>query len=41
MHAPFRQVLIPVLRAGALVGLAMMLILGLLPAVLAAPAGRN
>jgi hypothetical protein len=41
MHAPFRQVFVPVLRAGALIGLAMLLILGLLPAILAAQAGRT
>jgi hypothetical protein len=41
MHAPFRQVLVPVLRTGALIGLAMLLILGLFPAILAAEAGRT
>jgi hypothetical protein len=41
MHAPLRQVLVPVLRAGALIGLAMLLILGLFPAILAAQAGRS
>lgn len=40
MQAPFRQVFVPVLRAGALIGLAMLLILGLFPAILAAQAGR-
>jgi hypothetical protein len=41
MHAPLRQVLVPVLRAGAMVALAMLLILGLFPAILAAQAGRT
>ena len=41
MHAPLRQVFVPVLRAGALIGLAMLLILGLLPQILAAEAGRT
>jgi len=39
VHAPIRQVVVSVLRTGLLVGLAMLLILGLLPAVLAAEAG--
>ena len=41
MHAPFRQILVPILRAGVMVALAMLLILGVLPAILAAQAGRN
>jgi len=41
MYAPFRQVLVPVLRTGALVGLAMLLIMGLFPAIIAAQAGRS
>jgi hypothetical protein len=41
MHAPLRQILIPVIRAGAMVALAMLLILGLFPAILAAQAGRS
>jgi len=41
MHAPLRQILVPVLRSGAMVALAMMLILGLLPVILAVQAGRN
>lgn len=41
MHAPLRQVVLPVLRAGAMVALAMLLILGLFPAIIAAEAGRN
>jgi hypothetical protein len=41
MHAPFCQVFVPVLRAGALIGLAMLLILGLFPAILAAEAASN
>lgn len=38
---PLRQIVFPVLKAGAMVGLAMLLILGLFPAILAAQAGRN
>jgi hypothetical protein len=34
MHAPTRQIAISVIRIGLLVGLAMLLIMGLLPAVL-------
>ena len=41
MHAPLRQILVPVIRAGAMVALAMLLILGLFPAILAAQAGHN
>jgi len=41
MHAPLRQVVFPVLWAGAMVGLAMLLIMGLLPAVLAAQAASH
>jgi len=41
MHAPLRQILGPIVRIGALVGLAMLLIMGLFPAILAAQAGRN
>ena len=41
MHAPLRQILVPVIRAGAMVALAMLLILGLFPAILAAQAGRT
>ena len=41
MHAPLRQLIGPVLRIGAMVGLAMLLILGLFPAILTAQAGRN
>jgi hypothetical protein len=41
MHAPIQQVVFSVLRIGAMVGLAVLLILGLLPAILAAQAGRN
>ena len=41
MHAPLRQVLYPVLRIGAMVALAMLLILGLFPVILAAEAGHN
>jgi hypothetical protein len=35
MHAPLRQIAFSTLRVGAMVALAMLLILGLLPAVLA------
>jgi hypothetical protein len=41
MHPPLRLILVPLLRVGAMVGLAMLLILGLFPAILAAQAGRN
>ena len=41
MHAPLRQIVGPILRMGAMVGLAMLLIMGLFPAVLEAQAGRN
>lgn len=41
MHEPLHKVLFPVLRAGAMVALATLLILGLLPAILAVQAGRN
>jgi hypothetical protein len=39
VHAPIQQVVVSVLRTGILVALAMLLILGLLPAALAAEAG--
>jgi len=39
VHAPIQQVVVSVLRTGLLVALAMALILGLFPAVLAAEAG--
>ena len=38
MHAPIRQIAYSALRLGAMVALAMLLILGLLPAVLAVQA---
>jgi hypothetical protein len=38
MDAPMRQVAFAVIRTGLMVGLAMLLILGLLPAVLAVQA---
>jgi len=41
MHAPLRRIAFPVLRVGAMVALAMLLILGLFPTILAAQAGRN
>jgi hypothetical protein len=34
MHAPMRQITFAVVRIGAMVALAMLLILGLLPAIL-------
>jgi formate/nitrite transporter FocA (FNT family) len=39
VHAPFQQIVVSAIRAGVLVALAMLLILGLLPAILAAEAG--
>jgi hypothetical protein len=41
MQIPPRRVVVPFLRIGAMVGLAMLLIMGLFPAILAAQAGRN
>ena len=41
MQAPFQQIVVSVIRAGVLVALAVLLILGLLPAILAAEAGRT
>lgn len=41
MQAPLRQIVFPLLRAGAMVALAMLLILGLFPAILAAQAGSS
>ena len=41
MQEPLRKVVLPVLRVGAMVALATLLILGLLPVILAAEAGRN
>ena len=41
MHAPQRQFVVPVLKACAMVALAMLLILGLFPAILAAEASTN
>jgi hypothetical protein len=38
MHAPMRQIAFSAIRIGALIALAMVLILGLLPAVLAVQA---
>ncbi len=38
MHAPMRQIAFSAIRTGALVALAMLLILGLLPAILAVQA---
>jgi hypothetical protein len=40
VHASIQQIVVSVIRAGVLVALAMLLILGLLPAILAAEAGR-
>ncbi len=41
MHAEMRQIALSVIRIGALVALAMLLILGLLPAVLAVQAAST
>jgi hypothetical protein len=41
MHAPMRQVALSTIRVGAMVALAMLLILGLLPAVLAVQAAST
>ena len=41
MHAPARQVAFSAIRLGAMVALAMLLILGLLPAVLAVQAAST
>jgi len=41
MHAPVRQFAFSAIRVGAIVALAMMLILGLLPAVLAVQAAST
>jgi hypothetical protein len=41
VHTSLRQLIGPVVRIGAMVGLAMLLIMGLFPAILAAQAGRN
>jgi hypothetical protein len=41
MHTSLRHLLGPIVRIGAMVGLAMLLIMGLFPAILAAQAGRN
>ena len=41
MHAPMRQIAFSAVRVGAMVALAMGLILGLLPAVLAVQAGKH
>jgi hypothetical protein len=41
MHAPVRQVAFSAIRVGAMVALAMLLILGLLPAVLAVQAAST
>jgi hypothetical protein len=38
MHAPMRQIAFSAVRTGAMVAFAMLLILGLLPAILAAQA---
>ena len=38
MHAPMRQIAFSAIRTGALIALAMLLILGLLPVVLAVQA---
>ena len=41
MHAPMRQIASSAVRIGAMVALAMLLILGLLPAVLAVQAASS
>ncbi len=41
MHASMHQAVTSALRIGAMVGLAMLLILSIFPAVLEAQAGRN
>jgi len=41
MHAPTRQIAFSAIRIGAMVALAMLLILGLLPAVLAVQAASS
>jgi hypothetical protein len=41
MHAPMRQVAFSAIRIGAMVALAMLLILGLLPTVLAVQAASS
>jgi hypothetical protein len=41
MHAPMRQIAFSAIRIGAMVALAMLLILGLLPAVLAVQAASS
>jgi hypothetical protein len=41
MHAPMRQVAFSAIRVGAMVAFAMLLILGLLPAVLAVQAAST
>jgi len=41
MHAPTRQIAFSVVRVGAMVALAMLLILGLLPAILSVQAASQ
>ena len=41
MHAPMRQIAVSTIRIGAMVALAMLLILGLLPAILAVEAASR
>jgi hypothetical protein len=41
MHAPLRQIAFSLVRTGAMIALAMLLILGLLPAVLAVQAASR
>lgn len=41
MHAPMRQITFAVVRIGAMVALAMLLILGLLPAILSVEAAST
>jgi hypothetical protein len=41
MHVTVRKVVGPLVRIGAMAAVAMLLIMGLFPAILAAQAGRN
>jgi hypothetical protein len=41
MHAPLHRIVISAVRTGLMVALAILLILGIFPAILAAQASRN
>jgi hypothetical protein len=41
MHAPLRQIALSLVRTGAMIALATLLILGLFPAILAIQAGHS